>query len=332
MESHPPSVPSVTSVLRRRLVPILAGAAVLTAGGIWLGGRQAPAAGGGICSVVTADGRDHAAAAALQGFLSSSTAAERAAFIIDAERLLPEMESYYAGMDPEPIAAADFKPMGYKFEQGSEIVAFKAERTRGLPAVVACVKNFSGRWLLDWELYRQTEDGLADTAMSTPAEGTHTLRVHITRQTPAGKPLVLTVADPFENRTITLPVSRPDLLALYAADLPVGSRHATIEFAWLNDSTTGRLEPQIRRHVCWGFSGLDDVAPAAPEAFIDPVTAQLLAEAPVSLKDIPEAQKERAQELVESLQSQPAGSAVLAPRPAPAAAAPATPIAASAQP
>ncbi len=200
----------------------------------------------------------------LHTFLCATTAADRSACVMDAERLQPVMQAYYAGTDPEPISIADFQPLDWRFESGNKVTVLKAERTRGLPPIIACVKNCSGRWLLDWEMWQQTEDGTFHETTSQRKEGEKILRVRMTRMSPPGSPLVLVLADPFENHTMTLPVNQPDLVSLYDAGLPSGSRHATIRFAWLNDARTGTVEPQIRQHICWGFDKLDDVQQQAP--------------------------------------------------------------------
>jgi hypothetical protein len=77
----------------------------------------------------------------------------------------------------------------------------------------------------------------------------------------------LEVSDPFNaGSNLALDVTRPDLTALYLADLPAGtSRTATIQFVWLIDGLTGTLQPVLRRHICWGFQDLDGVEAAERE-------------------------------------------------------------------
>ena len=213
-----------------------------------------------------------AAQPVVAAFLSASTTEARAALIKDSARLRPVMEGYYQNREVEPINAADFQPAPWRINGPNGAVAvLHAPRSRSLPAIIACVSQENGQWLLDWETFIQTADGNLGQFIDQAGGGLQTFRVRATRTSAKDQPVVLSLADPFGDRALTLPVTRPDLVAILEAGLPAGqTRTATIEVGWISDTVTGGLVPRVTRHVCWGFQGLDGQpavpAPAATEA------------------------------------------------------------------
>ncbi len=254
--SHPapPAVPKS----RRKLHRIwCTGFAVLGLAGAGLVAHYSGMLAGPVSSAGTAAQAREDARLALAAFLGSRTPAERAARVIDGDKLLPFMEAWYAAHEDDQLSADRFVAPDWSFEDAS-LTALELPRGRGLPPVVACFKQAGGKWLLDWEIWAQSLDGLFRRFIYKPAEGEHTLRARLARSG-SGDDMTLTVTDPFDSRqSIALDITRPDLRALYARDLPVtGNRTATVQLVWLNDSLTGTLQPSLRRHLCWGFPGLD---------------------------------------------------------------------------
>jgi len=213
-----------------------------------------------------------AAQPVVAAFLSASTTEARAALIRDSARLRPVLEAYYQNREAEPINAADFQPAPWRIHGPNGAVAIlQAQRPRSLPAIIACVAQENGHWLLDWETFIQTADGRLGQFIDQPGGSLQTFRVRATRTSAKDQPVVLSLADPFGDRALTLPVTRPDLVAILKAGLPAGqTRTATVELGWMNDTFTGGLLPRVTRHICWGFQGLDGQpavpAPAASKA------------------------------------------------------------------
>lgn len=216
---------------------------------------------GPVLSRTAAETREDARLA-LAGFLASQTPAERAARVINGDKLLPFLEAWYAARETESMSADQFTTPGWSFDD-TTLTALELPRGRGLPPVVACFKrDDAGQWLLDWEIWAQSLDGLFRRFIYKPAEGEQTLRARLARSG-TGENLTLTVSDPFDARqSIAFDINRPDLKALYERDLPdSGTRTATVQLVWLNDSLTGTLQPSLRRHLCWGYPGLDGREP-----------------------------------------------------------------------
>jgi hypothetical protein len=201
---------------------------------------------------------------ALAAFLSATSPEGRAAHVISGDRLLPLMQAWYASHENESLSAEAFQEPGWTFSNPSEsLFALECRRGRGLPPVVACfTKSDTGVWLLDWEIWTQTLDSQFRKFINRPAEGEHILRARLARSN-SGPEMSLTLTDPFDvDQTLSFDITRPDLLALYNRDLPeAGSRTATVQLVWLNNPLTGTLTPDLRRHVCWGFPGLDGKEP-----------------------------------------------------------------------
>jgi hypothetical protein len=199
----------------------------------------------------------------LSAFLAASTPEQRAECVVDGERLLPLMEAYYAGREVDPLAAGDFQPASWSFNTESpDRTALELPRGRSLPAVMACMKKAgSGRWLVDWEIWTQSLDGRFREFLTRPSEGASTLRVRLTAASVSQEQVKLEVSDPFTTgSSLALETPRADLVALFSADLPEGTtRTATVQLVWLNDSLSGTLRPVLRRHICWGFQGLDGI-------------------------------------------------------------------------
>src|SRR5204862_6749314 len=125
--------------------------------------------------------------------------------------------------------------------------------------IVACFKRSDAvDWRLGWEIWPQTPDYQSRNSPNRPAEGEHSRRARLARHC-SGTGMKVSVTDPFDTaQTMECDISRPELLALYNRDLPeTGTRTATVQLVWLNDSLTGTLTPALRRHVCWGYPGLD---------------------------------------------------------------------------
>lgn len=200
----------------------------------------------------------------LAAFLAAPTPEARAAIVINGDKLLPLMQAWYAARDTDTLSAADFRAPAWTLaDSPPHLTALELPRLRGLPPVVACFKRSSaGEWLLDWEIWTQSLDGEFRNFIHKPAEGEHTLRARLTRAG-TGDHMAVTIADPFDAmQTISFDITRPDLQALYHRDLPeTSSRTATVQLVWLNDSLTGTLQPSLRRHLCWGYPGLDGREP-----------------------------------------------------------------------
>ncbi len=220
-------------------------------------------------SAMSAEQAREEARRSLAAFLAAPTVEQRAEWVLGGSRLLPLMQAYYAGRETEPLAAGDFQPASWRFNSVSpDMLALELPRGRSLSTVVACMKNAgSGHWMIDWDIWAQSLDGRFRDFVTRPAEGEHTLRVRLTSASASPDEVKLEVADPFTvGSTLTLETTRPDLTALYCADLPAGAtRTATVQLVWLNDPLTGTLQPALRRHVCWGFQDLDGVEAAERE-------------------------------------------------------------------
>ena len=208
------------------------------------------------------------ARAALAAFLAAATTEDRATRVMDGDKLLPLMQAHYTAREATTLSADDFRDPSWTFSAPAPgLIALECPRDRGLPPVVACFKKCDGGpWLLDWEIWTQSLAGEFRNFIHKPSEGEHTLRARLTR-TGSGEDMTITVADPFDTaQTINFDRLRPDLRLLYERDLPAaGTRTATIQLVWLNDSLTGTLTPALRRHLCWGFPGLDGQEPAPVE-------------------------------------------------------------------
>ena len=245
---------------RRRALPVLVTAAVIAASLIVWSHRSNP----GATDSAAARDREEAGRT-LAAFLAAGNAEERAGMVIGGSEMLPVMQAYYAGRELDPVPAGAFQPAEWSFDlRSSDLVALQLPRERGLTPVVACFrKDTAGQWLLDWDVWRQSMDGQFRDFMLHPAEGQHTMRVRLTHAPSSDGALSLEVSDPFSvETTLSLNITREDLAALYARDLPEGaSRTATVQLVWLNDSLTGTLQAVLRRHVCWGYAELDGVEP-----------------------------------------------------------------------
>lgn len=204
------------------------------------------------------------ARAALAAFLKADNPAARVRWVLTGESVLPQMEAYHAGRESEVYDPAAFQQVEAPVGLGARgVVVFELPRGRGLTPVVACMsRNASGQWCVDWDLWRQSAEGQFRDFVFRPVEGEQTLRVKLTNLGLTGGGVKISVEDPFDTAPpIVFEVTRPDLAAVFLRDLPAGSvRTATLQLVWLNDGLTGTLQSQIRRHVCWGFHGLDGVA------------------------------------------------------------------------
>lgn len=246
----------------RRILPWLLASVVFAGGGLLLRNQSGNApSGADQVSPEGITGPDYAAAQkTIAAFLAATTDAGRASLVIGGPAHLPAMEAYYRGREAEPLQASSFQPAPWQLADTiGPVAVLHAVRDRGLPPVVACVMQVDGRWLLDWEIWTQSASGKLGGFIDFPAEGLTTLRVAMTRQTPDGAPLALTLRDPFDSRELTLSVTDAGLAEQICRDLPErGTLPATVTVAWLNDSTTGGLEPRLRNLECWGFIGLSD--------------------------------------------------------------------------
>ena len=220
----------------------------------------------------TVNARDEALQGARQtlaSFLASERPEDRAAWVTNGNSLLPLMQAYYAGREAEELKAEAFQPVDWKFDgENTSVLALELQRERGLPPVIACFRSSeNGQWLMDWDVWTQSSDGQLRDFIQHPAEGERTLRVRLTSSARMDDCMKVEVTDAFGGSgKISFDIQRPDLAALYSRDLPAGkTRTATVQLVWLNDGLTGTLQPTLRRHVCWGFDGLDGVVPPAPE-------------------------------------------------------------------
>ena len=220
----------------------------------------------------TVNARDEAlrgARVTLASFLASERPEDRAAWVSNGSSLLPFMQAYYAGRELEDLKADAFQPVDWKFDgENTSLLALELQRERGLPPVIACFRaSENGQWRMDWDVWTQSSDGQLRDFIQHPAEGERTLRVRLTSSAGMDDSLKVEVTDAFGGSgKMTFDIQRPDLAALYSRDLPAGkTRTATVQLVWLNDGLTGTLQPALRRHVCWGFDGLDGVVPPAPE-------------------------------------------------------------------
>ena len=206
----------------------------------------------------------------LAAFLAARTPEERATFVRDGERLLPVMQAYYAGREVESFSADDFQPPPWEFNTGGTgLVALEFPRSRGLSTVVACFKETSpGQWFIDWDVWIQTVDARFRDFIRRASEGEYPMHVRLTTSEVSASGIKMEIADPFNpSERMKFEITRKDLVEFYSATLPKGqSRTATVELVWLNDSRTGTLLPIIRRHICWGFRGLDESLNAPPAA------------------------------------------------------------------
>ena len=246
----------------RRILPWLFASAVLGGGAFLLhqGSRtDTPSAVAELSHGITA-AQYAEAQKTIAAFLAATDDSERATHVIGGAAHLPAMESWYRGREAEPLQATSFQPAPWQLADTiSPVAVLHAPRDRGLPPVVACLLQVDGRWLLDWEIWNQSASGRLGRFIDLPGEGQISLRVVMTRQTPDGAPLALTLRDPFDDRELTLPVTDAGLAEQIVRDIPErGSLPATVMIAWLNDSTTGGLEPRLRNIECWGFRGLSD--------------------------------------------------------------------------
>lgn len=203
------------------------------------------------------------ARAALAAFLKADNPAAKVRWVLSGESVLPQVEAYYAGRESEVYDPAAFQQVEAPAGLGARgVVVFELPRGRGLTPVVACMsRNASGQWCVDWDLWRQSAEGQFRDFVARPAEGEHTLRLKMTNQGAIEGGFKVSVEDPFDAAPpMVFDVTRPDLAAVFSRDLPPGSvKIATLQLVWLNDGLTGTLQSQIRRHVCWGFHGLDGV-------------------------------------------------------------------------
>ena len=202
----------------------------------------------------------------LAAFLAASSAENRASHVIAGEKLLPLMQAWYSSHETESLTLDAFQEPGWTFNSpGSGLVALECPRDRGRSPIVACFKRSdSGEWQMDWEIWTQTLDGQFRSFINRPAEGEHTLRARLTRSQ-SDNGMKITVADPFDMaQSLEFDITRADLQALYKRDLPeAGGRTATVQLVWLNDPLSGTLSPSLRRHICWGYPGLDGHEPEA---------------------------------------------------------------------
>ncbi len=223
----------------------------------------------GSSTVNAADEALQAARQTLTSFLASERPEDRAAWVNNGNSLLPLMQAYYAGREVEDLKADAFQPVDWKFEgENTSLLALELHRERGLPPVIACFRaSGNGQWLMDWDVWTQSSDGQLRDFIQRPVEGEHTMRVRLTSSAGMDDSMRVEVTDALGGSgKISFDIQRPDLAALYSRDLPVGrTRTATVQLVWLNDGLTGTLQPALRRHVCWGFDGLDGVVPPAPE-------------------------------------------------------------------
>jgi hypothetical protein len=267
---HTPNLPAAAAAPRRRwsMRTLIVCGALLLAAGAGITFTLLRLSSGRAVVEVSREQAQAEARRALSAFLAASTPEQRAEMVIGGDRMLPLMQAYYAGRELDTVAAADFQPASWSFSKDSpDMVALELPRGRALSTVVACMKKTDGRWLMDWDIWTQTMGGRFREFLIRPAEGEHTLRVRLTSSAVSPDEVKLDVADPFNTgSTLTLETTRPDLTALYLADLPAGTtRTATVQLVWLNDSLTGTLQAVLRRHVCWGFQGLDGVEAAERE-------------------------------------------------------------------
>jgi len=265
-----PSAPAVSVSRKRRLALSVASVIALIASTISI--MRQPQ--GSFDAALEATARAQAMAREiLTLFLAAETPEERAAFVIEGDRLLPIMQAYYAGREVDRLTADDFQPPSWQFNQaGTGLIALELPRPRGLSTVAACFKEVEpGRWLMDWDLWAQSLDARFRNFIASAAEGEYTLHVRLTSSDVCDTNVTLEVADPFNaSESLTFAVTRPDLVALYTADLPKGrSRTATVQLVWVKESLSGTLQPVLGKHICWGFRGLDECPhplPARPSA------------------------------------------------------------------
>ena len=259
MESSAPVPPRAKS---RRLLLTALSIVTLAAGGTaaWYGFSHRA----GSSESAAADTARDEARETLAAFLGASSAESRSAHVLSGETLLPLMQAWYAAHETEPLTVDAFRTPEWNFDApSSDLIALECPRDRGRSPVVACFKKTAeGDWKLDWEIWTQSLDGEFRNFINKPREGEHTLRARLARNKTGGG-MKVTVADPFDaSQSMEFDITRKDLVALYSRDLPeVGFRTATVQLVWLNDALTGTLTPSLRRHVCWGYPGLDGREP-----------------------------------------------------------------------
>ncbi len=245
-----------------RLLLVLGSAVLIGGGAFALRGRFAAAPAD---AAELAAARQQELQQALTAFLGASSVEERASRVIGGEHILPLMQAYYTGREQEQLDAGQFvsTDSGMASPDGN-LGALQLTRSRGLTPVTACFRKAAGgNWLLDWDIWKQSLDGQFRAFTNQPAEGQYELRVKMTRVADDTESLKVSLSDAFSTgNTMSFDITREDLRALYSRDLPMGAtRTATVQLVWLNDGLTGTLSPVLRRHVAWGYLGLDGTVP-----------------------------------------------------------------------
>jgi hypothetical protein len=207
---------------------------------------------------------DEVARQSVTTFLATAEPSERASLVLDSDYYRPIMESFYAGRSIDAMTAADFEPMTLSLEAAAAPVQFlKRTRAAGLSPIVAAVVSTPAGPRLDWGIWRQTEENLFESFVTSVSEHTARLRVVLT-----GAKDELWMQDAFnpESRARLPHSASPELAKLYREVLPFGkSRLATLIVAWGPDSATGGLALCVRDHVCWGLEGIDATPMERPE-------------------------------------------------------------------
>ncbi len=252
-----PCAPVRKSSRRSRALITAIVVAGLAVGGLW----SLKESSHGTDSATVADTTGREVREALSGFLAAATAEERVAFITGEASALPILQSYYAVRETEKFTAAAFRSVEWSFNPtGEKLAALTLGRDRGMSSVVACFRREKdGKWRMDWDVWQQTVSGEFRDFMAHPQEGEYTLRVRLANMGEKEGAISLEVSDPFDPQpSLQFSITREDLRAILLRDLPQGhTRTATVQLVWLNEGSTGTLQSHFRRHICWGYAGLD---------------------------------------------------------------------------
>ncbi len=213
----------------------------------------------------------------LRAIAAARTPKELLKWVLDPERIAPQVISYYhRGVDEPALAAGDFeaRPVSLR-DRRQGIAVLSRPNPNGSPVIVVLKKDMTGEeapYRLDWETYLQEKEGLLPRFAADPAEQEGTFRVVLLRQhlfngedvslgrmgltlgTLTGvrldRPVVIGPSEKVYDRLERqLPWDQPQI--------------ATVRLGWTRFSSDEDLRLTIKEFLCWEVAGVGGV-PEAP--------------------------------------------------------------------
>ncbi len=218
----------------------------------------------------------------LQALAAARTPEDVLKWVLDPERIAPQVISYYhKGVDEPALVAGDFeaRPVSLR-DRKQGIAVLSRSIPNGKQMIVVLKKDMTADdapFLLDWETYLQEKEGLLPRFAAGPADQEGTFRVVLIRQhlfnsedASLGR-MGLTLGTLSGVRLDTPVVIGPSekVYDRLERQLPWDQpQTATVRLGWTRFSSDGDLRLTIKEFLCWELAGVGGV----PEGPLTPAS------------------------------------------------------------